>query len=251
MATSAYSNARPPFYRDTHILGILVQLFFIVVLVLIGWFLYRNMTDNLAAINSASGGRLSWNFFGQTAGFEISEGPAFRPEESYWRAYVVGLINTLRVCAAGVILATILGVFTGIARVSNNWLLSKIALTYVEIIRSTPLLVQLLFWYFGVIAALPDVKAAAEWPGLAFLSNRGIYVTWPVLTVTGAPWLWWLLAGVGLGLLAAWLRRRQLDRRGLPGNGFLLGVVVFFVIAIVGFFAAFSASASHRTPPMN
>ena len=157
-----------------------------------GWFLYSNMTANLAAINNASGGRLSWNFLGQTAGFEISEGPAFRPEESYWRAYLVGMINTLRVSVAGIILATILGVLTGIARVLNNWLLSKIALIYVDVIRSTPLLVQLLFWYFGVIAALPDVKDAADVPGLAFLTNRGIYITWPFLTVTGAPWLWWL-----------------------------------------------------------
>jgi len=242
MATSTHPNARPPFYRDTQVIAILMQAFFLILVVAAGWFLYTNMTTNLAAINNASGGRLSWSFLGQTAGFEISEGPAFRPEQSYWRAYMVGLANTLRVSVAGVILATLLGVSTGIARVSNNWLLSKIALTYVEVIRSTPLLVQLLFWYFGVIATLPAVKEAAEWPGLAFLSNRGIFITWPFLTESGAPWFWWLVGGAVAGAVVAWLRRRHLVHQGLPGGGLILGVATFFLVAIVGFFVAFSAA---------
>jgi general L-amino acid transport system permease protein len=242
MATSTLPTARPPFYRDTRVIAIFLQALFLVLVVMVGWFLYANMTSNLAAINNASGGRLSWSFLGQTAGFAISEGPAFRPEESFWRAYLVGIANTLRVAVAGIILATILGVLTGIARVSGNWLLSKIALVYVEVIRSTPLLVQLLFWYFGVIAALPDVKEAAEWPGLAYLSNRGIYITWPFLSESGTPWLWWVVGGFLAGVLVAWLRRRQLERKGIPGSGMLLGTATFFLIALVGFVVAFSSA---------
>ncbi len=242
MTTTALPTARPPFYRDTHIIAILLQVLFVLALVALGWFLFSNMTANLAAINNASGGRLSWNFLGQTAGFEISEGVPFRPQESYWRAYLVGIINTLRVSVAGIILATILGVLTGIARVSNNWLLNKIAQVYVDVIRSTPLLVQLLFIYFGVIAALPEVKDAGELGGLGFFTNRGVFITWPFLSVTGAPWLWWLLGGGVLGVVAAWLRRRQLERKGLPGNGLLVGVGVFFIVAIAGFFVAFSTA---------
>jgi general L-amino acid transport system permease protein len=242
MATSTLAAPRPPFYRDTRVISIVLQALFAAGLVLFAWFLYRNMTANLAEINKATGGALSWNYLGQTAGFEISEGPAFRPEESYWRAFLVGIANTLRVSLAGIILATLLGGLIGIARVSNNWLLSRIALVYVEVFRNTPLLVQLLFWYFGVIAALPDVKDAAAVPGLAYLSNRGIYITWPFLSPAGTPWLGWVVGGVVAGIVVAWLRRRQLERQGLPASGLVAGVLTFFVVAIAGFFVAFSTN---------
>jgi general L-amino acid transport system permease protein len=151
------------------------------------------------------------------------------------------------VSVAGIILATILGTLTGIARVSNNWLLSRIALVYVEIIRSTPLLVQLLFWYFGVIAALPDIREAAQIGGVGVLSNRGLYVLWPYLTATGTPWLWWLLGGLVAGIGAAWLRRKQQARQGLPASGFLVGIVIFAAVALIGFWA----SASSAQMPAN
>ncbi|MBW7882190.1 MAG: ABC transporter permease subunit [Caldilineaceae bacterium] len=234
MATTTLPNTRPPFYRDTRVIAILLQALFLIVVVVVGWFLYTNMVTRLSA--STAGAPLSWTFLGQTAGFGISEGPAFRPEESYLRAYIVGVINTVRVGIAGVILATLLGLFAGIARVSNNWLLNKIAAVYVEIFRSTPLLVQLLFWYVGVIAALPDVREAAEIGKLGFLSNRGMFLTWPFLTQTGRPWGWWLLAGVLAGVLVRWLRGRQQEQKGQPGTGTLAGIVTFLVIAAAGYF---------------
>ena len=242
MTTTSLPTAKPPFWRDTQIIAVVLQVLFIAIVVFVGWFLYNNMTNNLAAINKSSGGVLNWNFLGQTAGFSIAEGPAFRPEESYWRAYLVGIANTLRVAVVGIILATILGSLTGIARVSNNWLLSRIALVYVEVIRSTPLLVQLLFWYFGVIAALPDIREAIPIGGYGVLSNRGLYVLWPYLTATGTPWLWWLLGGVILGAGVAWLRRKQLARQGLPATGFLEGIVTFAAIALIGFWVSASSA---------
>ncbi len=241
MASSPLSASRPPFYRDTRVIALVSQAFFIAALVVVGWFLYTNLTTNLSATKNVAGSPLNWNFLGQTAGFAISEGPLFRPEESYWRAYLVGIANTLRVSVAGIIFATILGVLAGVARVSNNWLLSKIALVYVEIIRSTPLLVQLLFWYLGVIVALPSIEEAAVLP-FGYLSNRGLYVLWPYLSTTGTPWLWWLLGGLIAGAGAAWLRRRQLTRHGLPGNGILPGLLVFLIIAVVGFFVTGTTS---------
>ena len=242
MTTTSLPTARPPFYRDSKVIGIVLQVIFIAFVIFVGWFLYNNMTSNLAAINRSSGGTLNWNFLGQTAGFSIAEGPAFRPEESYWRAYLVGIVNTLRVSIVGIILATILGTLTGIARVSNNWLLSRIALVYVEVIRSTPLLVQLLFWYFGVIAALPDIREAIPIGGFGVVSKRGLYVLWPYLTATGTPWLWWLLGGVLLGVGVAWLRRKQLARQGLPATGFLAGSVTFAAIALIGFWVSASSA---------
>jgi general L-amino acid transport system permease protein len=235
MATTTLPNARPPFYRDTKVIAIILQVVFALLVALAGWLLYTNMTSELAAISNSAGSPLSWNFLGQTAGFEISEGPAFRPEETYFRAFLIGLANTLRVSLVGIVLATLLGVVTGIARISNNWLLSKLAQVYVEVIRSTPLLVQLLFWYFGVVAALPDIAEATDLASLGFLSNRGIFLAWPYLSSTGSAWLWWLAGGVLAGLLAAWWRRRALLRNGRPGSGFLLGLLVFVIVAALGF----------------
>jgi len=241
MATTTLPNARPPFYRDTKVIAIILQVIFALLVLLFGWLLYSNLVAELSAIsNSAS--PLSFNFLGLTAGFEISEGPMFRPEESYWRAFLVGLANTLRVSLVGIVLATLLGVLVGVARVSNNWLLSKIAHVYTDIFRSTPLLVQLLFWYFGVVAALPDMDAAADLWGLGFLSNRGVFLTWPFLSQTGTPWLWWLLAGVIAGGVAAWLRRRALRRAGRPGGGFLIGLLAFLVVGVGGFLFVQSAA---------
>jgi general L-amino acid transport system permease protein len=235
MASTTLPTARPPFYRDTKVIGIVLQVLFAIAVFLFGWLLYNNMISELSAISNSAGSPLTWNFLGQTAGFEISEGPVFRAEESYFRAFLVGLANTLRVSLVGVVLATLLGVLVGVARVSNNWLLSKIAHVYTDIFRSTPLLVQLLFWYFGVVAALPDIAEATELGVLGFLTNRGIFLTWPFLSQTGAPWLWWLLAGAMAGVLVAWLRRRMLARSGRPGGGFLFGLLTFFVVAGAGF----------------
>ncbi len=243
MTSSTLPNQRPPFYRDTRTIAIMLQILFLIVVLGVGWFLYNNMVARLAAGNTAAGGALSWGFLGQTAGFGISEGPTFRPEESYGRAYVVGVINTLRVGIVGIILATVLGLFAGIARVSNNWLLNKLAMVYVEIFRSTPLLVQLLFWYVGVIAALPAIQDAAPLGDLGYLTNRGMHLTWIFPTETGRALTWWLLGGVIVGMAVAWFRRRQLERAGAPGSGAIAGVAAFALVVIVGFLVALSASA--------
>ncbi len=243
MARSSLPNARPPFYRDTRAIAVFLQIVFLIVVLASGWFLYSNMTTRLAAANTTTGGALTWTFLNQTAGFGISEGPAFRPDESYGRAYIVGVINTLRVGVVGVILATILGLFAGIARVSNNWLLSKLAEVYVEIFRSTPLLVQLLFWYVGVIATLPNVQDAAELGNFGYLTNRGMFLTWVYPSETGRFLTWWLLGGVVIGMLVSWVRRRQLDRQGVPGSGALAGAVAFVIVIVVGYFVALSTTA--------
>lgn len=238
MASSTFPTSRPPFFRDTRVIAVVLQLIFLIALALIGWFLYSNMVARLAASNTAAGGALSWAFLNQTAGFGISEGPAFRPDESYGRAFLVGVANTLRVGVVGIVLATLLGLFAGIARVSTNWLLSRLAAVYVEIFRSTPLLVQLLFWYVGVIAALPSIQEATELGNLGYLTNRGIHLTWIFVTETGRIWLAWLLAGFVLGIVASWLRRRHLERNGLTGSAALPGVLVFLALAVIGYFAA-------------
>jgi general L-amino acid transport system permease protein len=141
--------------------------------VLLAWYLIDNTVANLEDRRIASG----FGFLQREAGFEIGDSAFLRysASDSYLRALFVGLVNTLRVAVAGVVLATVLGAAVGLFRLSKNWLLRTLAAAYVEFIRNTPLLVQLFFWYTLITEILPPPREA--WhplPGV-FLSNRGIF----------------------------------------------------------------------------
>jgi general L-amino acid transport system permease protein len=205
-----------------------------VALVAVFGYLINNMLTNLRASNIP----LGWGFLDNSAGFEIAEGPAFDPAESYWRAFLTGVANTVRVVVAGIVLATVVGLLAGIARLSSNWLVRTLAGIYVETIRNTPLLVQLFFWYFAVIMQLPDIREHLSVGGVAFLSNRGVVLAWPALSATGRPWLIWLGAALALGVTAWLLRRWQLRAQGRLGSGFAAGLIVFLAIAAVGYWIA-------------
>ena len=140
--------------------------------------------NNLRARGIASG----FGFLGRAAGFEIARGPIeFSSRDTYARALLVGLVNTLRVSLLGVVLATALGVACGVARLSNVWVVATIARSYLEVMRNTPLLLQLLFWY-SLSQALPDPREALNpLPGV-FLCFRGLFL--PSLTWDPAyPWI--------------------------------------------------------------
>ena len=231
--TRPTSTTTTPFWRNEKVLEILAQAIFAVVVVLVFWFLISNMQARLLATKGANA--LQFNFLRTAAGFQIGEGLAFSPQESYGRAFVVGLANTLRIALIGIILASILGLIAGIARLSSNWLVSRLAGVYIEIIRSTPLLVQLFFWYFGVILALPDINTPQVIPGFAILTNRGISIAALHLSATGAPWLWWLLGGLIAGIVVGFIRRHQLQREGRVGSGAGMGFAAFLLVAVVGY----------------
>jgi len=129
-----------------------------------------------------------FGFLSRPANFEIGEGLIeFSARDPYWRAILVGLLNTLKVAVLGCLLATLLGVALGVARLSSNPLLSGLVQLYVELIRNTPLLLQLFFWS-ALIHALPGPRGAFSPIDGVFLSNRGIYVPAPALTDAG--WIW-------------------------------------------------------------
>ena len=136
------------------------------------WFLVSNTAHNLETRKIASG----FGFLWREAGFEIGEtgAIAYGAADSYLRALGVGLWNTVRVAAIGVVLATLIGTLIGLARLSPNWLLKKLAAGYVETIRNVPLLVQLFFWYAIISEILPDPADALQPLAGVFLSNRGI-----------------------------------------------------------------------------
>ena len=144
---------------------------------LVFWYFASNTAQNLEARRIASG----FGFLGREAGFEIGETAwlAYSAADTYLRALVVGLANTFRVAAIGIVLATLLGAFVGLARLSPNWLLEKLAAGYVETVRNVPLLVQLFFWYALITESLPGPEDALNpLPGV-FLSNRGIFLPLP------------------------------------------------------------------------
>ena len=177
------SKAGPPrrplrlSWSDERLRGIVWQVLVVGVVAAIVYWLWSNTVHNLEVRRIATG----FGFLGREAGLPIGESLIeYDPTDSYRRALAVGVLNTLKVAVVGVVLATILGTLIGIARLSQNWLLSKIAGIYVEVIRDLPLLLQLLFWY-TILQALPVPRQALNPVGGVFLSNRGMklpFIEW-------------------------------------------------------------------------
>jgi general L-amino acid transport system permease protein len=173
---------------------------------LAAWYLVSNTLHNLAARNITTG----FAFLGREAGFAIGESAiSYSPADTYGRAIEVGLLNTLRVSVIGVLVSTVLGTCLGIARLSRNWLVSRVAGAYVEIVRNIPLLLQLFFWYALITQSLPGPRQALHPLPDVFLSNRGL-----VLPVLKGDALDGVLIGFALGVAAVlilghWARRRQ------------------------------------------
>ncbi len=177
-APARSGKTRIPFYRDTRVLAVLIQIVFVVAVITFFVWLFGNMFGNLNSLGISDfqqpffkietvNGQTSFfpwfRFLYSSAGFDILDTPiSYTRQDTYLRALTVGIVNTIRVGIIGIVLSTILGVLTGIARLSSNWLLSKIALTYIEIIRNTPLLVQLFFWYFAGLLALPRLRTGGR-----------------------------------------------------------------------------------------
>jgi general L-amino acid transport system permease protein len=129
-------------------------------------------------------------------------------------AFLVGLLNTLKISIIGIVLATILGTIVGLARLSNNWLVNRIALAYIELHRNIPLLVLLFIWYFAIFNKLPPTQASLELPGFLYINQRGLYLSWPRLTETGSLFAISLLVGLILAIIAWIYLRRLRERRG-------------------------------------
>jgi general L-amino acid transport system permease protein len=174
----------------------------------IGYAIFFNVTAHLAHANVASG----FGFWNNTAGFDISQTLiAYSASTStFGRAFWVGLLNTLLVAGLGIVLATGLGFAIGIARLSHNWLVARLAGGYVELIRNIPLLLQLLFWYNAVLKSLPELQKSIALRGGGFLNNRGLYLPRPQFEPGFGLVLIAVLGGLGAALvLHLWVRRRR------------------------------------------
>ncbi|MDD9878686.1 MAG: amino acid ABC transporter permease [Magnetovibrio sp.] len=186
--------------------GVAYQVLLAVFVVLGGLYLYINVNANLERQGIATG----WGFITENAGFDIGESPIpYDSEDSYGFALWIGVLNTLRVAFVGIILATILGVFMGIARTSRNWLLSKVASIYVEVCRNVPVVLHVLFWA-TVVRFLPHPKQAISPFEGAYLMNRG--VIFPIPNEHPA-YVWvglaFVLGVIGAVVLGRWAQRRR------------------------------------------
>ncbi len=204
-------NTRPAaltFLYHPTVRAIAFQTILAVAIVVFVIWIADNTIDNLRRANIASG----FGFLSNRAGFDISQTlVSYSSDSTYGRALLVGFLNTLLVAAIGIVLASILGFLVGIARLSKNWLLAKVATVYVEIFRNIPLLLQLLFWYKAVLSVLPSPRQGVELPFGANLSNRGLIVPRPLvgdtLYLTGLA----ILIGIAVTVwVAIWAHRRQM-----------------------------------------
>jgi len=235
MATDLLQRTRPPLWRDPATREVLYQVLFVALIVALGAFLVHNTLVNLRRQNIASG----FGFLDREAAFGIGESLiAYSPADTYARAFVVGLTNTLYVAALGIVLATVLGTVMGIARLSGNWLVRKLAQVYVETFRNIPLLLQLFFWWGLLRETGPAPRQA--WQPLPdfFVSNRGI--AFP--TLTPQPAYHWMALALSIGILAAiavhrWARRRQV-RTGQQFPSGWVGAGLIFGLPLLVFLAA-------------
>ena len=218
-------GARPSPWRNPAIRGVIYQILFVAVVVALGWFLVHNTVVNLRRQNIASG----FGFLDREAAFGIGESLiAYSPADTYARAFLVGLVNTLYVAGLGIVLATILGTVIGIARLSSNWLIRKLAQIYVETFRNIPLLLQLFFWWGLLRESAPAPRLAWELLPDVFVSNRGVVFPVP----SPDPAYGWMALAFCVGAVATigifrWARQRQ----ARTGQQFPIGWVGLGLVA--------------------
>ncbi len=233
--TEATAGARPPrrsggrsFY-DKEVQGVIWQIVTLGAVLGIGWYLYSNMVHNLETRQIQTG----WDFLWRASSFDISESMIeYSSASPYWKALLVGLINTFRVAIVGCILATILGVFVGIASLSRNFLVNKLTAVYIHVLRNIPVLLQMIFW-ITVAHALPNIREAKPVLG-TMVTQRGIY-----MPVPSADFGWTTgLIGLGIAIVAIWAmarwarQRLQLTGQTFPVFWWSLGLLI--VLPVLG-----------------
>ena len=219
--------AKPPIWNDPVYRALFFQAVVLAGVVALGVFLVNNTLDNLEKQGIASG----FGFLERTAGFSIGEthlGLSYSEEDSYGKTFLVGLLNTIWVSGWGIVLATVLGFIIGVLRLSPNWLVSRIAMVYIELLRNIPLLLQIFFWYFAVLRPLPAPRNSIELFDSFFLNNRGLAYPRGIPS-EGFDWVIgaFVIAVVASVVIVKWAKKRQ-DETGVwfPAYWTSLGLIV-------------------------
>ncbi|HCY84167.1 MAG TPA: amino acid ABC transporter permease, partial [Desulfobacteraceae bacterium] len=203
---NSISEEKVPFWLDPDKRAIAYQAFTVLMFGLLAWYLVSNTLVNLEKQNISSG----FGFLEKEAAFEIGESVIkYSAADNYSRALMVGVLNTLKVSFIGIVLCLIIGVFVGVARLSTNWLVQKLAMIYIEVMQNIPVLLQLFFWYALFYESFPSPRQALHPFAGLFICNRGVAMGIPA----AHPAHGYMLAAVGVGLVIAYLVRRWAKRR--------------------------------------
>ena len=210
----------------------------IIVLLLIGWFLHwlvGNVSENFKTL----GKDLSFEFLSIPAGYDINQYLIpYNNRDTHLRAAIVGLLNTGLVAICGIIIATIFGLFLGVLRLSNNWLVNRIAYWYVEFTRNVPILLHILFWHGIIINTLPHPRQAINFSDVSFLSNRGLYIPKP-LAEAGIElvYLFLIIALMFIFMFSKFAKKKQ-ENTGEQLPVFWINLAVLIFLPTIGFFIA-------------
>ena len=238
-------QAKVAFFNDPKVRGWIYQLLLVLFVGWLIWSIKSNVDANRESQNIATG----WGFLGTTAGFSIIQKLMFYSEaSSYGRALWIGLLNTLLLAFVGVIFATILGFAIGVARLSSNWIVAKIATVYIEIIRNIPLLLQIFFWYFAALRTLPGKRDKISLFDTFQLNITGLKMPAPIC----GPGSWavgiaLLLAIAGIIYLRKWAKKRQ-EAIGEQFPVFWTSVAMIILLPVIGYFiSGMPISLEHPT----
>jgi general L-amino acid transport system permease protein len=229
------------FLFNRSVQGVFYQIVTLGIVALGIYYIVTNTARNMLERGLASG----FHFLGVESQFDIGMTLIeYSPTSTYFDSFIVGLLNTLLVAGIGILFATIIGFTVGIMRLSSNWLIAKIAEAYVEILRNIPLLLQIFFWYFAVLRALPKPKQSLELYDSFFLNNRGLFIPDTVFGEGSSIifYLLWLTIIISIGIFI-WAKRRQ-NRTGERFPAFYVSTTLilgtFFIsLAATGFPVSF------------
>lgn len=212
---------------DPRVRAWLFQIITIVAVVSLGWYLFHNTQTNLQHRGITSG----FDFLERSAGFGIAQHLIdYTESDTYARVFVIGLLNTLLVTFIGVILATLLGFVIGVARLSSNWMVNKLATVYVETFRNIPPLLQILFWYFAVFLTMPGPRGSHNLWNTFYLSNRGLNMPAALKADGLYPFLIAVVVAiVAIVAMVKWANKR-FEATGEPFHKFWAGVALLVVI---------------------
>lgn len=227
-------TAAARFWRDERFLQISGQIVFLLALGIIIFFIFQNMQTGLRRQGTVLGLSFLRGLSGFDIGFTLIE---YSRSSTYWQAYTVGLLNTLLVSIVGIIFSTVLGVTLGVARLSSNFIVNRLATFYLELMRNLALLVFLVFWYLGVFLKLPRVQNAIVWPGGIYLTNRGVGIPWGLPTESFPTFQWILLIGLVLALGVFLALRAYAQRTGRAPLTTLWTLLTFVAVGLVGWLA--------------
>ncbi len=230
MTANTSQEGTTPFWRDERFLNIFFQ---VLVFGIVIWLVY-SLINNLLTRLEAQDIPLGFDFLRIESQFDISQTLIeYSRTSTYARAYLVGIINTLVVAFWGIIFATLLGILVGVSRLSTNWLVSRLAMGYIEVLRNIPLLVLLIFWHRGFFLQLPQVQESVRL-GPVFLSQRGVAVPWGIPTDTFNTWLYFAGFGILAAIVVGYFLTQQGKRTGRMPLVTVWSLLTFLGIALIG-----------------